>query len=66
MVFGVFGVEGGDVELLHEADHLRAREVAEGVAGEAEAGSGEGLRRSAGFWVCARGAERSAASSEHG
>src|SRR6185437_13673851 len=34
MVFGVFRIQRRYVELLHESDHLRAREVAERVAGE--------------------------------
>ena len=47
MVFGVLAVEIADLELLHVGDHLVARELAEGVAGEAEMdGHGAvGLRR---------------------
>ena len=37
MILHVFGVQGGEVQLLHEADQLGAREVAKRVAGEAEA-----------------------------
>ena len=46
MIFRVFAVQIGKVELLHEADQLRAREVAEGIAGQAEV-DGRGL---AGLW----------------
>src|SRR5260370_17320922 len=52
VVFRVLRIQCGDVELLHESDHLRAAEIAEGVAGEAQmdrrrhSGCVLGLRRS--------------------
>src|SRR5215475_8603932 len=36
MIFRVFQVYVGHVELLQESEHLRAREIAEGVAGDSE------------------------------
>src|SRR5260370_40806133 len=36
MVFGVFQVHGGGVELLEEGDQFCALEIAEGVAGDSE------------------------------
>src|SRR6266403_4883609 len=36
MVFDVLRVQREHVELLHETDHLRATEVAEGVTGKAQ------------------------------
>src|SRR5271156_5617047 len=36
MVFDVLHIQGKHIELLHEADHLRAAEVAERVAGQAQ------------------------------
>ena len=50
MIFCIFGVKRGDVELLHPGDHLGASEIAEGVAGDAKLdgrGSGHGL----GFFI---------------
>jgi len=37
MILYVFGVESEDVELLQEGDHLGSSEVAECVAGDAQA-----------------------------
>ena len=42
MVLDVFHVEVGEAELLQVAEHLRAGEVAEGVAADAEL-DGQGL-----------------------
>ena len=53
MVFRVLGVEFVEAQLLHEADHLGAGEVAEGVAGEAKAHGGFFCGR----WVGERKAE---------
>ena len=46
MVLGVLGIQPGQVELLHECDQLRAGEIAERVAGQAQA---HRRRRAAGF-----------------
>ena len=36
MIFDVLGVQVAHIQLLHEADSLRAGEVAEGVTGQAQ------------------------------
>src|SRR5882672_5482076 len=36
MIFDVLRIQGEHVELLHEADHLRATEIAESIAGQTQ------------------------------